>query len=211
MITMKEKKRSLTKEKIKKSALKLFNLQETLSITTNHIAKDAGISSGNLYYHYKNKEEIIREIYQEMSTTFDSFNSFEKILLSSNPLNELSSIFDKYGELFWDYRFLMRDSAVLMAIDKKLKQMFAKNQEKRISQIEGVLKFLISQEILEGIPNEEIHMRAKLHWFISAYWQIFTSSSSIITKESIKEAKEIIFKLHIYPFLSDKGKKLLCD
>ncbi len=206
---MKDKKRSLTKEKIKKSAIELFNTQETLSITTNHIAKHAGISSGNLYYHYKNKEEIIREIYKEMSSTFTSFNSFEKILNSENPLKELSSMFDIYGELFWDYRFLMRDSAVLIAIDSELKAMFAKNQEIRISQIEGLLKYLISQNILEGIPNDEIPMRAKLHWFISAYWQIFTSSNAEITKESIKEAKNIIFKLHIYPFLSEKGKSLL--
>ena len=206
---MKEKKRSLTKEKIKKSAIELFNVQETLSVTTNHIAKNAGISSGNLYYHYKNKEEIIREIYQEMSATFVSFNSFEAILLNSNPLHELSLMFDKYGKLFWDYRFLMRDSAVLMAMDSELKQMFAKNQEIRISQIEGLLKYLISQDILERIPNDEIPIRAKLHWFISAYWQVFTSSSTQITIDSIKEAKDIIFKLHIHPFLSKKGRSLL--
>lgn len=205
---MKEKKRSLTKEKIKKSAIELFNTQETLSITTNHIAKAAGISSGNLYYHYKNKEEIIREIYQEMSATFVSFNSFEKILFSENPLKELSLMFDKYGEMFWDYKFLIRDSAVLIAIDPQLKEIFAKNQAIRISQIEGLLKFLISQDILEGIPNEEIHMRAKLHWFISAYWQVFTSTNSDITKKSIKEAKEVIFKLHLYPFLTNKGRSL---
>ena len=206
---MKEQKKSITKEKIKKSAIELFNTQETLSVTTNHIAKNAGISSGNLYYHYKNKEEIIREIYQEMSSTFVSFNSFEKILLSDNPLKELSSMFDLYGELFWQYRFLMRDSAVLIAIDPELKSMFAKNQDIRISQIEGLIKYLISEDIIEGIPKDEIPMRAKLHWFISAYWQVFTSTSTEITKESIKEAKEVIFKLQIYPFLSDKGKTLL--
>ncbi|WP_294960878.1 TetR/AcrR family transcriptional regulator [Sulfurimonas sp.] len=206
---MKEKKISITKEKIKRSAIELFNTKETLSITTNHIAKHAGISSGNLYYHYKNKEEIIREIYTEMSSTFVSFNSFEKIATSENPLKELSLMFDIYGELFWSYRFLMRDSAVLMAMDSELKTMFSKNQEKRISQIDGLLRYLISQDILEGIPNDEIPIRAKLHWFISAYWQVFTSSSSEITKDSIKEAKDIIFKIHIYPFLSDKGKNLV--
>jgi AcrR family transcriptional regulator len=206
---MQNKKRSLTKEKIKKAALELFNTQETMSITTNHIAKEAGISSGNLYYHYKNKEEIIRDIYQDMSSLFESFKSFEKILISENPLKELSNMFDKYGDMFWEYRFLMRDSALLMALDSELKAMFSKNQEIRITQIEGLLKYLISQEILEGIPSEDIHMRAKMHWFISAYWQIFASTSGEVTRESIKEAKEILFRLHIYPFLSKKGKKLM--
>lgn len=206
---MQNKKRSLTKEKIKKAAIELFNTKETISITTNHIAKEAGISSGNLYYHYKNKEEIIRDIYSDMSAYFESFNSFEQILLSENPLREMSEMFDKYGDMFWEYRFLMRDSALLMALDSELKSMFAKNQEKRILQIEGLLKYLISQEILEGICGEQLNMRAKMHWFISAYWQIFASTRGEVTKDSIKEAKEMIFELHISPFLSQKGKDLM--
>ena len=60
------KKESITKKKIKKQALMLFNENDTFSITTNHIAIAAKISSGNLYYHYKNKEDIILDIYQDM-------------------------------------------------------------------------------------------------------------------------------------------------
>ena len=56
------KKESITKKKIKKQALMLFNENDTFSITTNHIAIATKISSGNLYYHYKNKEDIIKNI-----------------------------------------------------------------------------------------------------------------------------------------------------
>lgn len=206
-----KKKLSPTKEKIKKATVYLCNEGDSLSVTTNHIAKELGISPGNLYYHYKNKEEIIRDIYQDMSTTFESFNSFEQILSSVNPLKEMHSMFDRYGELFWEYRFLMRDSALLMAIDPELKAIFAANQAKRILQIESLLKFLIHEEILEKIPKEQIAKRAKLHWFISAYWQVFTSTYDVISKESINEAKEMLFELQIYPFLSQKGKRLLSE
>jgi AcrR family transcriptional regulator len=201
---MKKEKVSLTKEKIKKVSIDLFNSTETLSITTNHIAKSLGISVGNLYYHYKNKEEIIREIYAQMSSEFESLDMFSSIMESSEPLEELSKMFDSFGELFWKYRFLMRDSALLMALDKELKTMFMINQEKRIYQIQMLLRFLISKQIIKNISEEEIKMRAKLNWFISAYWQIFASTSGELTKESIKEAKEIIFKLHLEPLLLKK-------
>ena len=201
---MKKEKVSLTKEKIKKVSIDLFNSTETLSITTNHIAKSLGISVGNLYYHYKNKEEIIREIYAQMSSEFESLDMFSSIMESSEPLEELSKMFDSFGELFWKYRFLMRDSALLMALDKELKTMFMINQEKRIHQIQMLLRFLISKQIIKNISEEEIVMRAKLNWFISAYWQIFASTSGELTKESIKEAKEIIFKLHLEPLLLKK-------
>lgn len=198
---MKKEKVSLTKEKIKKVSIELFNSTETLNITTNHIAKSLGISVGNLYYHYKNKEEIIREIYAQMSSEFESLDMFSSIMVSSEPLEELSKMFDSFGELFWKYRFLMRDSALLMALDRELKEMFMINQAKRIHQIQMLLRFLISKQIIKNISEEEIEMRAKLNWFISAYWQIFASTSGELTKESIKEAKEIIFKLHLEPLL----------
>lgn len=200
---------SLTKEKIKQATLMLCNEGNALSVSTNHIAKELGISPGNLYYHYKNKEEIIRDIYQDMSSTFESYNSFEQIQSSNNPLKALLSMFDGYGELFWEYRFLMRDSALLMAIDSELKTMFAKNQAIRVTQIESLLAFFIHQEILENIPKEQIIKRAKLNWFIAAYWQVFTSTHDVVSKESINEAKEMLFELQIYPFLTQKGKELL--
>jgi AcrR family transcriptional regulator len=206
---MRTTKKTDTKTRIKEAAIRLFNATDALSVTTNHIAKEAGISPGNLYYHFKNKEEIIREIYKEMSGTFESFNSFESILLSDNPLASLSTMFDRYGELFWDYRFLMRDAPVLMAMDEELKALFSTNQEKRITQIAGLLKYLISEEILENIDKDEVALRARLHWFISAYWQVFAATAGKVTRESIQEAKEIVFKIHIIPFLSDKGKKML--
>ncbi|MEA3492314.1 MAG: TetR/AcrR family transcriptional regulator [Campylobacterota bacterium] len=205
---MKKKKKSLTKEKIKRVSVQLFNENDTLSITTNHIASQAGISSGNLYYHYKNKEEILQELYSEMSQKFESFESFRVILSSQNPIASLWKMFDIYGELFWEYRFLMRDSAVLMALYPKLKEMFVQRQEKRIVQIEGLIQYFIQEDIFESMPYDEIKLRAKINWFISAYWQIFASSGAKVTKASINEAKEVLFMVNILPFLTDKGKEM---
>ena len=205
---MKTIKKSSTKDKIKKTAIELFNTHETLSVTTNHIAKEAGISPGNLYYHYKNKEEILIEIYQDMSEIFEKYDSFTQVSHSDNPLKELSTMFELYGELFWKYRFLMRDATVLMAIYPKLKTMFLERQNKRIEQIESLLNYLLEKNIIKNIPSNEISLQAKLHWFISTYWQTFISTGSKISKNSIKEAKDIIFKLLIYPFLTTKGKEM---
>jgi AcrR family transcriptional regulator len=206
---MTKPKKITTKERIKNTAVELFNLHDSLSITTNHIAKGAGISAGNLYYHYRNKEEIIREIYAEMSERIESLKSFEKMLSSSNPLEVLDASFEQYGDAFWEYRFLMRDAPVLMALDSELKSMFVTNQEKRITQIAGVIRFLISEEILENIAKEEIPLRAKLYWFVTAYWQVFASMDGEVSRESIRETKEAMFKIHIAPFLSLKGREMI--
>jgi len=54
------------KEAILEAALQLFNENNTQSATTNHIAKSMGISPGNLHYHYKNREEIVRLLYMKL-------------------------------------------------------------------------------------------------------------------------------------------------
>ena len=198
------KKESITKKKIKKQALELFNENDTISITTNHIAKFAKISSGNLYYHYKNKEDIILDIYQDMIEKFEELNSFEKIINSKEPLTELSSLYDLYLDIFWEYRFIMRDSSVLISTLPKLKEIFIQRQNIRIFQIKGLIEYFISKEIFRQMTEDEILLCAKLNWFISTYWQSYISINEEVTKESFKEAKDVIFKININPFLKNR-------
>ena len=199
------KKESITKKKIKKQALMLFNENDTFSITTNHIAIAAKISSGNLYYHYKNKEDIILDIYQDMIEKFEELNSFEKILNSKTPLEELSNLYDLYLDIFWEYRFIMRDSSVLICTLPKLKEIFIQRQNIRIAQIKGLIEYFISKDIFRQMDEDEILLCAKLNWFISTYWQNYISINEEITKESFKEAKDVIFKINITPFLKTKS------
>lgn len=189
--------------------MKLFNTKDTLSTTTNHIAKEAQISPGNLYYHFKNKEEIILSLYQDLSKEFETLQSFDTIMLSKNPLQMMNEMFESYAEIFYTYRFLLRDSMVLIALYPSIKKAFTANQEKRIQQIEAVLHFLVKENILLFHTSEDLTKRAKLHWFITGYWQVFASSTGDVTKQSIQEAKEVFFEFMIYPFLSEKGKKML--
>ena len=55
-----------TKDRIKNMALRMFNEQGERNVTTNHIAAALEMSPGNLYYHYRNKYEIIHDIFQDV-------------------------------------------------------------------------------------------------------------------------------------------------
>ena len=53
-----------TRGRILNTALGLFNEQGTAAVSTNHVAAEAGLSPGNLYYHFTDKQEIIRALHE---------------------------------------------------------------------------------------------------------------------------------------------------
>jgi AcrR family transcriptional regulator len=103
-----EKKRPRrTRERILENALALFNRHGEPSVTTAHIADEMNISPGNLYYHFRNKDEIIGEL-------FDAFASSVALLLAG-PSSRGADVEDLWlfmhvlFEQMWEYRFFFRD------------------------------------------------------------------------------------------------------
>jgi hypothetical protein len=118
-------------------------------------------------------------------------------------------MYDKYIDLFWEYRFLLRDINVLILTYPKIKTIFLQRQQMRIEQIKSVTKYFISLNIIEPIDEKDIELNSKLNWFISSYWHSFSAPDGTITKKQMKETKDMVFKVSIYPYLTDYGKRLL--
>ena len=63
---------SETKLKIIKQALLLFNNNGTANVSLRAIAKETGISIGNLQYHFKKREDIIEALYFQLVDKIDA-------------------------------------------------------------------------------------------------------------------------------------------
>ena len=100
-----------TKQKILKTALELFNERGSGNVSTRHVADALGISPGNLYYHYANKEEIIRALFDGLDETSDEAYDFS--LDAPLTLERVAEMLSVTFEIVWRYRFFLpRDDAL---------------------------------------------------------------------------------------------------
>jgi AcrR family transcriptional regulator len=158
-----------TKSAILDAALELFNAQGTGEVTTNHIARAAGISPGNLYYHYRNKAEIIRALFERLFNTWDVIFALDEARLPS--LDDLERLVRANFMTLWEYRFAYRELVALLRQDEALKLRFIEVRERgfqgfselfQVFKAAGVLPASVDDSCVEDI--------AELCWLISEFW-----------------------------------------
>jgi AcrR family transcriptional regulator len=107
-----------TRDRIIQESLLLFNQHGERPITTNHIASHLGISPGNLYYHFRNKEEIIFQIFcQYQDYMREHLRIPETRVLEPE---DLGRYLDAAFAAMWQYRFLFYDLPGLLSRNQPL-------------------------------------------------------------------------------------------
>ncbi len=190
-----------TKEKIIETAMIMFNQEGTSSISTNHLAKELGISTGNLYYHFKNKEEIIRAILEKMIQEWDMV--WQIPVSNWEPtLEDLKSIIRCSFQLEWKYRFFYRELIVLMKMDPILKDRHLQIQVQRMTEQKKFFQYFIEVGVLR-IPKGQSQVDALLtiSWILSNYWLTFLETiEEEISEEKIEQGIQLI-ETFIKPYI----------
>jgi len=158
-----------TRQKILDTALTLFNDQGTAAVSTNHIADAAGISPGNLYYHFRNKEEIIRELFERLSAANNIAFALPKNQLPT--LDDLQGMVKANYKILWDYRFAHRELVALLRADAELRSSFLAVRKRGFEGFTQLFKAFVTAGIFRAPsqPNE-ISNLAEVIWMITEFW-----------------------------------------
>ncbi len=164
-----------TRQRILDSALQLFNASGTASVSTNHVAAEAGLSVGNLYYHYKSKQQIIRALFDQNEAEVLSALAPP----SDRPLNidDLELMMKANFQILWKYRFLYRELVALLIEDPELATSFRDLRHRGFSNFERLLQFFAASGVLRPIEDpEELSRLTHLCWLISEFYISYVES-----------------------------------
>jgi transcriptional regulator, TetR family len=158
-------------ERIIQASITLFNQYGEPYVSTNHIGDYLSISPGNIYYYFRNKEEIIAHIFKRYEN--DLIELIE-LMAEKSPeiqwsvqvaLNYLNQIF----RVIWHYRFLFTDISYLTNKSEHIKTL----QLDYAGKIKPILHRYIDSCIKSGFmqcSKVERDFIQDNFWLVVRYW-----------------------------------------
>ncbi|MBS0555923.1 MAG: TetR/AcrR family transcriptional regulator [Proteobacteria bacterium] len=191
-----------TRERILDTSLAMFNAQGEPNVTTNHIADELGISPGNLYYHYRNKDDIVERLFARYEARMDAALSVPEGRLPN--LEDIWLQLHLVFECMWEYRFLYRDLVDILARNRKLRQRFARILNRASRSAEAVLTGLARAQILRA-THDEIHATAENVLLLTTFWLNYHAVRGSNPEPMQQDLSHGIYQvmLLIAPFLRD--------
>ena len=132
-----------------------------------------GISPGNLYYHFRNKDEIIVQLFKRYSE--DLLHYLRRVVLPKNVCDAIRYMAGIY-DVMWRYRFLFSDVNALLARSAEL---LGEHNNFTHAKVSPLLVELLTQLNKEGIIRADATAMNDLAlniWMITKYWFDFDGS-----------------------------------
>lgn len=156
-----------TRERILELSLQLFNDYGEPNVNTTIIAEQMKISPGNLYYHFKNKDDIVLSIFQQFEREIDK--------LLTVPAGRRPNVEDAWlylhllFELIWRYRFFYRDLNNLLINNRTLELRFKTLLEQKTAMARWLCGGLASHGELDAARHEIDALAANMV-VVATYW-----------------------------------------
>jgi AcrR family transcriptional regulator len=173
-----------TRDRIIDAALDLFNQHGTASISTNHIAEALGMSPGNLYYHFRNKDEIVRGIFERLFAEWDAAFAVpdEPAALSLGFVRELVAA---NFAIMRRYSFVYREIIALLRQDAALAEQYVAVRARGYEGFAELFAALAASGVILAAGAEDTRRLADLCWLISEFW----FSSIEISGQAVDDAQ----------------------
>ena len=162
-----------TRDRVLTAALELFNERGSASVTTNHVAARAGISPGNLYYWFSDKNEIVRQLYAQFVAAYERvWGAAQGDPLDLSPDEVLARLADGVA-LTREYAFLARDLLGLLHGDPVLAAEYRAVRERRIGEFTQLAGAWRARGLIRALDDRTVADLVQALWVIAETWLAF--------------------------------------
>lgn len=170
-----------TRERILHASLSLFNSFGESNVTTLQIADELEISPGNLYYHFKSKTEIVRELFGWYEAQINNLLEVPEVKISiEDQWLFLHLIFETIAE----YRFIYQDLINVLSRYEMLRPAFRRILKRKRKASQTICESLRDQGILLASPAE-IEGLCEQITLTATYWLSFEMLSHLEEKDAV--------------------------
>jgi len=196
-----------TKDRILATSLLLFNEEGEPNVTTVDIANEMEISPGNLYYHFRGKEIIIEELY-------DQFEREMADILSA-PIQKKISVEDSWFYLYvvfehiYSYRFLYFNLTDIMQRYEKIQRRFKRLLKSKTSTLRALCNDMIRNDTLKFSSDDEAEFLVNQVVLTMLYWMNFNMLNERLSKSPEVLMHDGVFQVMslVAPHVSDDKKE----
>jgi AcrR family transcriptional regulator len=195
-----------TRDKIIQASIALFNEQGERNVTTNHIAAALAISPGNLYYHFRNKEDIILSIYEGYARTL-LLESMPEVSPEVKPLDSIILYMDTVFQAMMKFRFFYSNLPVLLAKNPLLHDKYVEVQSvigDRVSQLLISLKHADMMEFDDADLPDIVSILRLVNTFWLSFYQ--TQNNDVEISDSVFYQGVLKILVIIQPYISESAK-----
>jgi len=156
-----------TRARVLAESLRLFNELGEGHVTTGMIAESLGMSPGNLYYHFRNKDQIVEQLFARFEERID----VPPPPPSTGPaaIEDLWLYLHLMFESIHDYRFLYRSLDDLVGRSRRLRERFNRIGRRKRDAIVALCEGLVWARLMRATPAE-IRALAQNVLVVSTYW-----------------------------------------
>ena len=142
-----------TREAILDNSIVIFNEKKATKVSTVQIADFMGISPGNLYYYFRNKEEIIRclwfeRIRRELQNTIPKFSDLDSG-------EQIVDLLMNLTEPIRASKFFYQEISTLIHNDDELRDAMKESKRNNDRALFRFIETLIGNGLIQSISMEE--------------------------------------------------------
>ncbi len=164
-----------TRERILETSLALFNRFGEPNITTANIADEMNISPGNLYYHFRNKDDIIGELYAALEAKLTPL--FAPPQTRAPDVEDLWFLLHLLFEQMWAFRFFYRDLIELTSRNRRIAQRFAQLTRRGEATVIELCRGMRAAGTMRA-SDREIMAIAQNVVIVATYWMSFQRTTN---------------------------------